>query len=547
MDFKNARPWPQNYRNSFSGLKNTVPGKQKFIENRVNKGMITMLDPADIPPGALQMARNARCRFDITSRRPGTKLLDPLKPDGENILGIFFYKKNSGETFYFRFTRSAIYSRTGGSWTPYTIGAGGSLAGAITDQYQAAVILDRFVFANNGVDVLQELDTGALTYKALGNAPQYRYITGFFNRVIGANLAGGSPDGAQIGWSGDKNIDEWDPLVDETAGSSPLVESPSDLGDFITGVFSFTNVMVVLREQSIWLATKQPIPSNPFNFYTAFPGVGCNCPQSAKITLNGITWADRRSGSIWHYSPGAAEPERIGLSIEKTLMDGLTDETQVFAGYDSIQQEYTLCIPQVGSRTVICWTYNFRTRSWVKDEYQGVTCISNADLSSAVTTIDELIGTIDSLIGTIDELSPSQTVVPTRAFGRGDGNIILEDDDVTTDPDFFGADGNYETELLSKSFTLPTIDVYIAEIRIELIAKAVGAVRLEFSKDGGKTLTSAFKSFQIPGDKLGKPIILQWTRLVKCRRYAWRLTATSGQFDVIGYEVHVYQSGESTK
>lgn len=666
--FSNARPWPQTQRNQMRGSPLILPGKSKFQESRVNLGMVTMLDPADIEPGALQLAQNARCRFDRTQRRPGTVLLTPTKPDSNAVIGIFFFKKSDGTTFYFRFTATKMYSRGGVAWTEVTaaaavkatatltgtanftdgetvtidtkvytfqtvltdvdghvaigadlatslsnleaaidLGAGsgvayaasttlhatvendtlgvttlkvrvktagadgnditvatnaasaswdgerftggsnaGSMAGSDSDYISGAVVLDRFVFANNGIDQIQLFDPDTVTYKGLGNAPKYKYITGFFNRVIGANLSGSTPNAVQLGWSGDDNPAEWDPLIDETAGSTPLVESPSDLGDDISGVFGFTNVLAILREQSIWLATKQPIPTFPFNPYAAFPGVGCNAPYSAKITANGLTWADRRTGTVWHYTPGEA-PNPIGRAVEKTLMDAIDDENLIFASYDPVQNEYTVCIPQATGNVVVAWTYNFRTQAWTKDLYEGITIISDADLGSAVTTIDELPGTIDSLTGDINSLSPTQQLIPTRSFGRSDGEIIIQDEDEDVDPAFNGSTGAFETVLLSKSFTLPTDDVYVAELRIEVIPKASSTLTLRYSKDGGVTIASPSKSRFFTGTDLDKPKLFRWTKQIKCRRFAWQLSAPDGQFEVIGYEVHVYKAGESNE
>lgn len=544
--FKNARPMSQTETNRVRSKPTGLPGKSKFIESRLNMGMVTMQDPSDIEPGALQLAQNARCRFDRTQRRPGTTLMTPTKPNSTPVIGLFFFKKNNGNTHYFRFTRNTVHERGGGSWTAYTAGTGGALAGADSDYIQGAVVLDHFVFANNGVNVLQELDTVATQYKALGNAPEYRYVTGFYNRVIAGNLQGSVPNAAQIGWSGENNITEWDPLVDETAGSTPLVESPGDLGDNISGVFGFTNVLAILREQSIWLATKQPIPTFPFNPYAAFPGVGCNAPYSAKITSNGLTWADRRSATVWHYTPGDA-PQPIGRPVEKTLMDAIDDENLIFASYDPIQNEYTVCIPLVGSSDVVAWTYNFRTQAWTKDIYEGISIISDADLGTAVLTIDQLQGTIESLTGDINSLGPAQAVIPTRSFGREDGEVTLQDDDATLDPPFNASSGEYDTVLLSKAFTLPTDDIYVAEVRIELLPIAGGTVTLNYSKNGGKTISTQSKSRTFTGDEIDKSQIFTWTKQIKCRRFAWQLSAPSGQFHITSYEVHVYKSGESTK
>ena len=551
-NFKNERPMavPIGARNPLDVPKIKVADKSKFASARVNQGMITMLDPADIPNEALQLARNARCRFDKTIRRPGTKLIVPAKPNSNPVIGVFFHKKNNGQTFFLRFTRNSIHYVSGGAWTALTAGTGGSLAGADTDRFRGVTAFDRFVFANNGVDVLQEFDDATNMYKALGNAPKYKYITAFYNRIVGANLVGASPDATNAGWSADGVIDEWDPLVNETAGNSSIVDSPADRGDFISGIFGFTSNMILLRERSVWIATKQAIPTNPFYFYTAVPGIGCDCPDSAVVALNGITWVDRRSGSVWFYSPsGQAEP--IGRPIEKDLMRGLDDPALVFGSYAPIENEYTVCIPLVGFNGVREWTYNFRTKAWTVGEREAVTSIDDTDLAAALVTIDDLgLIPVEQLSGMIDDLSPGSDVIPVRIFGRGDGEITQEDENTYRDPVVVGSantDGKFQTELVSKTFTLPTDDAYFAEIRIEYVPIAAAPMTLYYSRDGGATFNTLSKTITPTADQLGKPQLFRWVKPVKARRFAFKLAYDDGQFEVNGYEVHIYAGGESKK
>lgn len=529
--------------------KNRVKGKSRFAAARVNLGMITMLDPADIDPSALQLARNARCRFDKTTRRFGSILMAPAKPDGNPVIGVFFHKKNNGQTFFLRFTRNSINYLSGGAWTALTAGVGGSLVGTDTDRFQGITAFDRFVFANNGVDVIQEFDDATNTYKQLGNAPAYKYITAFYNRVVGANLVGASPDFANVGWSADGVIDEWNPAVNETAGSSPIVDSPSDLGDPITGLFGFTSNMILLREQSVWIVTKQALPTNPFYFYTAVPGLGCDCPDSAVITLNGVTWVDRRSGTVWMFQPGGNPPEPIGRAIEKDLMRGLDDPSLVFASYAPIENEYTVCIPLVGFNGVREWTYNFRTKAWTVGEREAVTSINDTDLAAALVTIDDLgLIPIEQLSGTINDLSPGSDIIPVRVFGRSDGEITQEDENTYRDPIVAGSanvDGKFQTELVSKAFTLPTDDAYFAEIRIEYVPIAPATMTLSYSRDGGVTFNSNVKTITPTSDQQGKPQVFRWVKQVKARQFAFKLAYDDGQFNVTGYEVHVYEGGES--
>lgn len=534
--------------------RNTLPDKSKFVEARINQGMITMIDPADIPGSALQVARNAYSRFDRTSRRFGTKLFTPTKPNSNAVLAVYFFRRNSGTAYTLRLTPSTIHYVNGAVWTAVTAGVGGSLTGGVKDRYNIVTAFDRCFFTNNGKDIIQEFDPALTKYKALGNAPRVRYLTAFYNRLVGFNVVGGvGDDPTAIVWSADAGItgvglDQWDNAIDQSAGREPLIDSPSDLADFGTGIFGFTNYMIALREQSIWVATKNPIPTNPFDFKNVFPGLGCNCPDSAVITLNGITWTDRLSGSVWTYAPGG-QPEPIGRPIERDIMRGLDDPANVFGSYDPITQEYEVCIPQAASNFVRAWTYNFRTKAWTYKEYEAVCSIDNPSIAAGIITIDDLGDVpIDQLIGTIDSLSPSSDVVPIKAYGRTDGEIIVENENVYRDPVVSGSlntTGKFTTELISKAFSLPTDDGYFCEVRIGYIPIAAAPMSLYYSKDGGVTWNTTPKTITPLSGQIGKAQLFRLVKNVKTRRFAWKLVMEDGQAEIIEYEVHVYEGGES--
>src|SRR5688572_27484223 len=97
-----------------------APKESLFAEAQVNKGVITMIDPDDIPNGALQIGKNAFVRFDRTLRRHGGVLLTPPKPDGLTVLGLLPFITKGGSAFAYRFTRSSIFSRQSATWTPIT-------------------------------------------------------------------------------------------------------------------------------------------------------------------------------------------------------------------------------------------------------------------------------------------------------------------------------------------------------------------------------------------------------------------------------------------
>lgn len=468
--------------------------------------------------------------------------------DGNPVLCVTTFKKQDDTSQTYRLTPASVYQFTPTLWVPLTTST--PLHGTREDRIKAATILDTLVFTNNGADPIQKIDPSTNTYAQLGNAPAYRYVTGFFNRAVGAALR--DTNEVQIGWSGDNNIAEWDPNVDQTAGSSPLIESPADLGDYIKGIVGFTNVMVVARERSLWYAIKQPSSTNPFYFISAVPGIGCNCPYSIALTLGGITWVDFLTRTAWFWQPGL-QPERIGQNIEDHLFDGMDNTDTVFGSYDPINNEYTVCIPQTSSKLVVAWTYNFRTKAWVTSQYYGITSLDDIDLSTGGVTIDELVGTIDGLQGTIDGLSPPPVVKSSRIFGRDEGDLMLEDDAATTDaihPDFLSgvqdASPNYLFDLISKDFVLPETDMYVAELVIEYVAYGNGSFDIQYSKTGGATPDDVWiMAKTIMPTKFNIPQIITYRKQVKSRRYAWRLQAIGGLFAILGFEVHVYPSGKS--
>lgn len=516
--------------------------KTVLAESTVNQGMITMLDPADIPNGALQLAKNATVRFDRTSRRPGSILLVPVKPNSSPILRLAYVKRNNGDAYTFRFTHTSLHS-LGVGWNAYA----GALTGTRYDRIQTAYVDDRFIFSNNGADEIQEVDFSLQTFGPLGNAPQFRYITGFADRAVGAALRGTNE--VLIGWSGNRNIDEWNGAVDESAGNSPLVDSPADLSDYITGLFGLTNVMAILREKSLWLATKQPIPQQPFYFFPAVPGIGCDSPSSACVVQNGLAWLDRNSGSVyaWGAQPGA-QPEPIGRPIEKTILDNVNDPAQIFAAYAPIPKEYSICIPQVGSNYVNVWTYSFRNKAWVQHEYYALTSIDDVELANAGLTIDQLGDVpIDDLTGTIDELSPTSTIINNLTFGRDDGSIAIEDINADTDAPHtdFPAGITYQTITTSKAFKVPRYDHYVSEVIIEYEARRGGTFRLEYSRTGGGNDTDWTLAKEVEYTQLGEPLILRYNRMIRSTRFAWRLVSSNGLFDILSYEVHMYRANET--
>src|SRR6266498_3892139 len=145
-----------------------------FAEARVNGGMVTSIDPADLENSQLVIAKNSSVRFDRITRRLGTKLFVPAKPDSLKVLNFFAFSRFDGSVNLVRFTPTTVNRATTLAWIPIV----GTLTGGVNDRFSIAVLNDRLFFAN-GIDEVQELNVSANTFADAGNAPKYKYITGF--------------------------------------------------------------------------------------------------------------------------------------------------------------------------------------------------------------------------------------------------------------------------------------------------------------------------------------------------------------------------------
>jgi hypothetical protein len=514
-------------------------GEKLLAESRLNEGMITTIDPVDIPNGAVVKALNARVRLDKISRRAGKTNDAPTKPNNNKILGFVLFKRNDGLTYLIRLTKNSIHQRSIASWINYTAGVGGSLSGGDFDYFSLVVVLNKLFFAN-GVDKIQEIDVGSLTYKEAGpNSPKVKFATGFFNRVVGAyRVEGTEPDGpVSIVWSGDKASDKWpnDASPDISSGQSPLVESTSDLADFITGVFGGPNMLIVPREKSIWVATKQPSASNPFNFATALPGIGSDCPHAIEVIPGGLAFLDTRSAQIWAWSIGSP-PEEIGTTVYLDIIKGIDDPSHVFSGYDTVEREFSIATPKVGSTLVSVWTYSFRTKgAWVYDEIDALSYIGDIDSPfSTILTMDELVGTFDSLVGSFDSLGVSAQGKPARYYGYTNGDILVEDPAIDKDNNVA-----YTTEIQSKDFKVPGVNTYISEISVTYQAQRTGNITLSYSKDSGVT----WKVARTISTIVDRPRQISYKKNISAPKLRWRITATNGSFDILEYEIRVIPSG----
>jgi hypothetical protein len=506
-----------------------------LAEALLNGGMTTEFDPADMPPDTSPLVVNARVRRDKTQRRNGQAQFGPNKPDSNPVYAVIQFNLSGVTRYFVRVARTSIHFTsergTGGAWTAITP----ALAGRLTDR---AVVLGQLILAD-GIGRLQLVDLDEETLTDLGDiAPTAKYVTGFSERAVAAN--GGLSDEAAetLYWSGNRNLPVWDALEDISSGNKRLDTAPRTEVDPISGVFGFNSVMVIPRERSIWLATPNPVASDPFKTFRSVPGVGTNLSGSIAIGRELLIFLDSRMRDVVVYRPGQ-NVETIGLPIRNTILKDFADADSVFSAYLTSEQEYYVGFE---TTTVIkIWCYNFITKAWTFDEIPNCTSLDVTDARSDYISFDDLEGTFDGLSGTFDEMSGTPTDIPSLVYGFDNGDLTQEDPGAESDVHEGPVVTPFEFQLQSKEFKKPKEDITVTRIEIEYQAQVSSPITLQYTKDGGISWVTA----KVIASKEGKVQILKFKKQIRTRRLMWRLLATAGKFDLIGYELDIMAEGES--
>lgn len=526
---------------------------QLLSEVRVDGGMNTRIDAADLPQNQLVLARNVYVSADKLIRFDGTVLLTPPKPatdlldleDGDQILQedsfdilldqgntdpinvLYTFQRFNGTTVFLRFTDTKVWRRLSNSWlevtsaTPYTLPTGGRI--------RLLPFNDRLFFVS-GTNNIYEINFTTNTYAYLGNAGQYKYITGFFNRIVGANKYDiSTPNPTLVAWSGDLNFGQWDPNTDISAGSTPLLEAASDFADPISGLFGFASVMLILRERSLWTAQKRPVASNPFLFQAAFPFVGCDTPNSAVQKRNGIIWYDYRSNQVYDYTLGD-RPREVGEAVRDNIKPKITNKENPIGSYNPITNEYILTIPGTNTTVTYAYVLNLNNGAWTERTIENCTCIYAFDNTSAALLIDELSGTINELSGTINDLANLTTAPPTLYYGMNQGDILIAS---TVDTDN-GAP--IETVLQSKVFKLFDRYISITRLRFTYIPLRAGEFTIQYNNGNGWT---TYKTVTFDLNAVGIRSRVACTKQVRAREFQWRITSLAGNFATLDYSIDI--------
>lgn len=507
-----------------------------FQSGRMNGGMVTVIDSSDLEDNQLVDAKNVTIRYDKTTRRPGYSPISVSRPNASKVLLYVPIVRFDGSVSILRFTSSTVHLQGQTNWTQLS----GTLAGGDKDRFNFTAIDDRFFFTNNGKNNIKELSFSGNTFDDIDTGVEYRYITSFYDRLVAANYgAAGSENPILVAWSGERNFDEFDPLVDISAGSNPLIESQADFADEITGIFGFATQMLIIRKFSLWGASKQPIATRPFFFYTAVPNIGSDAPNSVQQIPNGLIWYDKRTSMVYEYQIGQQAPTPVGIPVNTTITAQVSNPQEVYSSYDPLEDEYMLAIP-TQSTVIRVWIYNRRTKAWSYDEYNGLSTITNASFKASSFKINDLVGKINDLVGKIDELSPSvEATARFLGFNSGD---VMEVSPLTNVDEITPC----EMSIVSKTFTMPVVDYYVGQLRLEYQPRLAGNFNVYFSKDGGVTFT-LYKRVEFDSSTIGLRKLATFTKNIKCRQYTWMITSSDGLCDFIGFEVHVYPGAVSKR
>lgn len=528
-----------------------------FAEGVLNGGMVLNVDPTDLENNQSSLLVNARVRRDKTSRKPGQSSFLPTKPNSNGVIRVIDFKEGVFTIYRLRFTETEAHYTTGTDWTALgnfeenltydqLVGTIDNLAGrmndlndlAITQNFRGrltdvATVLGSFIVAN-GVSRLRLLNLDKNRFQDLGDkAPQAKYVTGFVERVVAANLGDSDAASESYAWSGNRNLTEWDPLVDLSSGEKRLDSGAKRTVDPISGIFSFSTVSIIIREDSIMRGIPTGSTLDPINFTTAIPGIGSNLPGSIVLGKNKIIFVDAKLRDVIIYIPGQ-QPVSIGLPVRDTLLTSLDDPAKLFSGFFGNEDEYYFGVNE--ESTVKIWIVNAETGKWVYDELPNCESINALEVLSDYTTIDALSGTIDALSGTMDDLSKAPKRAELLAYGFSDGTITQENSAVQQNN---GVDYTFEHRW--KEFKFPKVDMTTSKFLVEYQATTAGTLTLQYSKDGGTIWTTAKAVTSLTGKKR----LLIFRKQIRTRRIIWRLTATDGAFDLLGYEMSVTGEGDS--
>ena len=373
--------------------------------NDVTVGMASNLTRDKRPLGSSLSIVNGRSRENWVGRRGG--YADYItKPDSNLVMKILGFNGTANDNWVIRVSVGGIHATaTTTGWTALT-GTAYTVFGRTT----FAQMLNSMYLANTQKKIIK-VDLEDLSFAEVSEAPVCRFITPFADRLVAAYIHNPAVGLLPFGLAWSENADPLD-WTGAGAGTENLIQSPSDEGDEITGIFGFGHVMIILRERSIWHATRQPFQTAPIRFTPIITGQGCDMPYTAVRTvdeagkLTGIMFADHRTNGVFSYTPGS-RPQRVTRLIEDILFEGIVDPLKAEATFDGRNQEYHFGYSTDSSNPHNMSKYRVFSQhsgAWTTDDSPTATTIGVVSDVGSPKVIDDLTGVIDDLSGVIDDL-----------------------------------------------------------------------------------------------------------------------------------------------
>lgn len=526
----------------------------KIHISQFNAGLNLAEDPSKIADNEFTLLLANLRDNKLVPYVPFDSSILPTKPTATLINGIDSVLRYDDTIDVLRYTKSTVHKIELGAWVAVT---GPALTGGDTDRFTTILIENRIFFNNHGVNVLMEVNTVANTYAAAGNARQYKYYVVANNRILGANLRGGSPQPLEVAGCGNLNYTEWDPAVDISAFRNVLVDAEETDSDEITGMVALKDNVILFRRRSIWIGVPQEIASAPFKWFKLFSGLGCTAEYSIRRCGDDtVIWLDPYTNNFYFWKLGMEAPEAIGDKIITKVMEDINNFNLTFSSWEPRDDVYEFYVQPrsefLSGRTNI-YRYHKKYKAWSASRFFTVTAVSNGVYPSATGTFDQLTGSFDDLPGTFDGLSESVNI-PTILLGTNVGEIFVETN--------FGVDvfsptvASFGNSVKSKEFTYHDSNIGILEVSIDIdvfkySGQAASGLFLTLFRDRDVTETG---EIFIPGDigskylpitKAGKQT-LTFRKHLSCKRFHlffFGMGAFNTWYNVLGIRVKTVKEG----
>ena len=464
----------------------------------LSHGMVSAVPRALRPVGSASFLQDARIREDWIGRRWGyIDFLD--KPSDDYIIRLVNHHSEDGNNYIIRIAHGALYvTDNNADWYELQIPAANpgdpktDFAFAVNAEHVSAAQTFGHLYLANYYQRLLIVDPVANEILEIPDAPKCKYIASFADRIVCAFLDdpvdGILPFGIQWSRNGSPAL-----YTGEGSGRENLVSSPSDTGDEITGVFIFGSVLVIFRERSIWLGTRQPFSLAPFRFDAVVTNIGCDMPRSiARITdvqgsLTGFIFGDSRTGSVYSYTPGSDPIEVPGSSrVGTKLLEGLVSPKTVRGIYDPYFKEYHFGFPtdpNALERLQQFWVMSLENNSISQDTGPFCTSIDSILSTSRELPIDEIQGDVDDLPSFVDKLGVNPTLSLSFIVKGGfDGKALQEDDKEKGDHLFIWQSQDMSSLAFKRTFR---------NLRIKASSASEGEIFIEWTNDLSKWFSSA--------------------------------------------------------